>query len=144
MLGVSLRSMEKRPIQEEGRGRVEVRLVALYYKYRDKLPPDRPLGSCVVITFYIKIGKGKAENVFSLHPELLSLYIEDDAVAVDKTFKSHSATLHVVKTCCQNVWVWREGIREGLESNPGGEYDRVTEARVLRCVSFTYLSVLLQ
>lgn len=112
--------MEKRPIQEEGRGRVEVRLVAVYYRYRDKLPPDRPLGSCVVITFYIKIGKGKAENVFSLHPELLSLYIEDDAVAVDKTFKSHSATLHVVKTCCQNAWLWREGIREGLESNPGG------------------------
>lgn len=100
MLGVSLRSMEKRPIQEEGRGRVEVRLVALYYKYRDKLPPDRPLGSCVVITFYIKIGKGKAENVFSLHPELLSLYIEDDAVAVDKTFQSHRATLHVEMRGC--------------------------------------------
>lgn len=92
--------MEKRPIQEEGRGRVEVRLVALYYKYRDKLPPDRPLGSCVVITFYIKIGKGKAENVFSLHPELLSLYIEDDAVAVDKTFQSHRATLHVEMRGC--------------------------------------------
>ena len=68
----SIPAMEKRPIHEEGRGRVEVLLVASFYKYRDKLRPDGPLGSCVVITFYIKIGKGKAENVFSLHPAWVS------------------------------------------------------------------------
>lgn len=91
----SIPAMDKRPIQEEGRGRVEVLLVASYYKYRDKLPPDRPLGSYTEITIYIMIGKGKVENVFFLHPELLSLHIDDDAVAVDKTFQSHRATLHV-------------------------------------------------